>query len=629
MKTLTERSDGRFLWIGFAIQELLSVQTTTEMRHILKFIPAGLNAIYSRILNQIESKWRGDIAKLLWWVAQARHPLTEGQLADALDIEVQRVRDLVMLSGSLLVYSRATPTVDLWDTLVSQNWTLNPLEEVIKFIHALVSDFLTIGSVVTMQPPEEFRIDSDKVNYEITSRYLNRIAIYSNADHLRSSLFSSQGGLQRSNALVAYAGYHWVEHAKNCGEYIKELLDELNVFFNSQDPLYVRTKWWNLYYHDQESGDILQRGGKIPDCKVPLLHMCSNLGFLPWIHIVLWGARSEGNNVYDEDYGGFTALYYAFQKRERLVAQEFIDRGARLINNNNMRKSPICIALDVDSEMAQPYLKRVLKVSWLNLLKWRSSHNLLLERKLFNISISSAQWEKEVQMLLSSGSTLNMFTASVTAFCEEEDDDGYTALSYDFKTRQRSIAQGGWITHFGKIEFLFKHGTDVNPTVVLSHNYLHLDSDEENVYGIMSQLISYGADVNMPNRDGCTPIYNAVRYGALKIAKLLPENGAKVNGLCRFRHGQETVMYPAIRRTFLFGTPALEFLLDHGANVDEQVLRYATGTGLSKALELLRQHYANANAQVKSSQPILDRKVSPKSAAYTALFSVSGFSPLL
>lgn len=399
-RTLTERSDGRFLWIGFAIQEILSVQTITEMRHILKFMPTGLDAVYSKILSRIDSKWRDDIAKLLRWVSQVRHPLRDDQLADALDMEVQRVHDLVKLPGSLLIYGNKK-------TSKSHELAWNSQKKVIKLIHASVSDFLRVGSHATIQPPDEFRINPEKVDYEIANRCLGQIVVnHSYFDSLNSQPFSILHTPQWSSNFFIYAVYHWVEHAKSSGEYIRELFDERNPFFRSDDLLSIRSKWFNEYYREQHS---CYRTGNIP-----LLHMCSALGFLPWFHIVLQGPKSEGNNVYGEDDDGFTALYYAFQNREKLVAQELIDRGACLINNNNIRKSPICIAFNIDPEMAQPYLKKALMCSCFNLLSWRSCHTLLLDRQLFNLAISSAHREKRVQMLLNNGAILNSYTASVS-----------------------------------------------------------------------------------------------------------------------------------------------------------------------------------------------------------------------
>ncbi|RSL90631.1 hypothetical protein CEP51_000629 [Fusarium floridanum] len=119
--TLRRRSDGTFLWVGFAIQELLSVETKTEMCLALDAIPRDLGALYSKILLRIKGPIREQLAQLLHWVTLACESLSVNQLAEALSVDAQTILDLVAMSGSLLTLSE-------WGT--------------VKLVHASVSDFL-------------------------------------------------------------------------------------------------------------------------------------------------------------------------------------------------------------------------------------------------------------------------------------------------------------------------------------------------------------------------------------------------------------------------------------------------------------------------------------------------------
>ncbi len=53
-KTLLERSEGTFLWVGFVMIELSQIRTCTEVLETLEDLPSGLPAIYSRMLLQIK-----------------------------------------------------------------------------------------------------------------------------------------------------------------------------------------------------------------------------------------------------------------------------------------------------------------------------------------------------------------------------------------------------------------------------------------------------------------------------------------------------------------------------------------------------------------------------------------------
>ncbi|KAL9565303.1 hypothetical protein ACKAV7_010663 [Fusarium commune] len=105
--TLRQRYDGIFLWVRFAIDELVQVKTETEMCEILRGIPIALGSLYTRTLAHVKPQYQQKASRLLCWVTQVRQPLTAKQLADALDLTADTVTDLVEISGSLLVYGKA------------------------------------------------------------------------------------------------------------------------------------------------------------------------------------------------------------------------------------------------------------------------------------------------------------------------------------------------------------------------------------------------------------------------------------------------------------------------------------------------------------------------------------------
>jgi hypothetical protein len=63
--TLLEKSEGTFLWVGFAITELTKKRTVLEIEQCLEDLPAGLPAFYGRMLEQIDVKHTEEIVKVL------------------------------------------------------------------------------------------------------------------------------------------------------------------------------------------------------------------------------------------------------------------------------------------------------------------------------------------------------------------------------------------------------------------------------------------------------------------------------------------------------------------------------------------------------------------------------------
>ncbi|KAM6527854.1 hypothetical protein FALCPG4_008893 [Fusarium falciforme] len=181
--TLQRRSDGTFLWVGFAIQELLSVETKTEMRDALNAIPRDLGTLYFKILLRIQGPRRDMIAQLLRCVALACYSLTVSQLADVLGVDARTILDLVHMSGSLLtlsehrdwdISSSKIPT-SAFRTLFSRHHPVASTANVVKLVHASVGDFLKGEANDGIQPPEAFRIHVKEADLQITQRCLREV----------------------------------------------------------------------------------------------------------------------------------------------------------------------------------------------------------------------------------------------------------------------------------------------------------------------------------------------------------------------------------------------------------------------------------------------------------------------
>jgi hypothetical protein len=77
---LLTRAEGTFLWVGFAMIELLKKRTLTQMEEAIQELPVGLTGMYDRMLLQIDSRHRAACAKILRWVSCAMRPLSSHEL---------------------------------------------------------------------------------------------------------------------------------------------------------------------------------------------------------------------------------------------------------------------------------------------------------------------------------------------------------------------------------------------------------------------------------------------------------------------------------------------------------------------------------------------------------------------
>ena len=78
---------------------------------------------------------------------------------------------------------------------------------------------------------------------------------------------------------------------------------------------------------------------------------------------------------------------------------------------------------------------------------------------------------------------------------------------------------------------------------------------------IKTYLVKIGAEVNVKDSDGNTPLHHAVGDGQVEVAKCLIANGANVNAKNKIDY---TPLFDAIPNS----VEAVKLLIGHGANIN-------------------------------------------------------------
>jgi ankyrin repeat protein len=126
---------------------------------------------------------------------------------------------------------------------------------------------------------------------------------------------------------------------------------------------------------------------------------------------------------------------------------------------------------------------------------------------------------------------------------------------------------------------------------------------QENV-GVVTFLLDHGADPNIPNKNGLTPLEHACgrdKANALVLAQLLISKGALVNAT----NVTGFTIEPLDWAVTTDNLDLVNLLLEHGAVIEEHCLATAADRGDADIAEVLIAHGANANAKDKGGNTAL------------------------
>jgi hypothetical protein len=257
---LLQRAEGTFLWVGFAVHELLQKRTCSEVLGVLENLPTGLPAYYSRMLQDIPAEQRQTSSSILRWVTLALRPLELQELAAAVDVRPfssrltidQATRDVITLCGPLLRVQ----------------------EREVSLVHQSVRDYLLRKEEDSNAVLEAYRIRPQTTHLEIVQSCLNCVML---SGFQQNVVELADRSLSQESPLLRYAAVHWPEHARGCATPLDtDFLCSLKHFLEAKHT--VRRHWWAAYRENNNE--------RLPPA-LPLLHMLCYLGFEPLVQAVV------------------------------------------------------------------------------------------------------------------------------------------------------------------------------------------------------------------------------------------------------------------------------------------------------------------------------------------------------
>ncbi|EEY15711.1 receptor-interacting serine/threonine-protein kinase [Verticillium alfalfae VaMs.102] len=276
-RDLLRRSEGTFLWVGFAMQELARQSTSNQIQNALASLPHGLNSTYSRILMQIKESDRRQTALLLQLTAIAVRPLTIAELASLIgndespEVPAERATlDAIALCANILRRDDDQVTfvhLSAKEYLQKQLPILMNNQPGLRTFYISAEDaqlYLAEACVITIEGSsfqDNKLFESLDENSEDDATVSDNWSLANcNSDAETDS--DDHEDLYQFEPLLEYATLYWFRHAAYLNTKSSQLYNHQRPFFGEHSV--TRANWLRAYiYHRSYRGQSLSQDSNL------------------------------------------------------------------------------------------------------------------------------------------------------------------------------------------------------------------------------------------------------------------------------------------------------------------------------------------------------------------------------
>lgn len=513
-RVFQDRGQGTFLWVGIVAKTIRRYKAT-EVEAALNLFPPGLEAIYARMLLQIDDDRCEIAAKILRWVVLAARPLTLSELSAAIE----------PLGEPTDGFSRDHI---IKDQISHCGYFLIIRKHKVNIIHQSAKEYLLRKERDPNPKLEFFRVEAKVGNGEIARRCFYELQsgpfIYEQPND-RASIpiyIEEVTSYLEASPLRSYAVLFWPIHANS--------LSSLHDIFDLSLPFYhtnsrVRFSWLEAYDHIRPFHGIYMISQP--------LHLAAWAGIVPLAEKLLtqkglmyW--MTSFPSINQEDHAGLTALELAARNGHLAMVELLLEKGAEIgtINGWN-KKALIGSAARGHGAIVQLLLEKGEDIEIKN-----------VDGSTALIVASGGGHRDVVQLLLDRGANIE-------------------ARNFVEKTALIEASEQG---HRSLVELLLEKRADIEAGDTVKRTAL-IKASEQGHRDVVRTLLDNGANSEAQNRLGERALIAACSNGHRGVVQLLLEKGAEIQS------GNDIALIEASRQGH---RDIVELLLENGADIEAQ-----------------------------------------------------------
>ncbi|KAL6817345.1 ankyrin repeat-containing domain protein [Trichoderma sp. SZMC 28015] len=500
-EALKEKAMGTYLWVSFVIKDLRTVENSSVEETLSQF-PRGLDALYERILEQIELNHRDLVLNILRWCTFAMRPLELNELAAALKFQSTKFFDRAEVVRGKLKYC---------------GHLINITNDTATLVHQSAHDFLT-GRMPEFTIIPWFSLSNVELEH---SKLASACIAYVYDASFDNENIAEEKKKKLQYPFFDYARSKWTDHFNLCGQQGSKILDEYPKFFSNESQVRKTWSWWMLGEYDGMTNLAVQRGLPVlmQRClkergfllylmdsfagligRRTLIHIGSENGHLPIVKMLIENKAS----INSKDKDGNTPLYYAAQRGHLSVVKTLLTNGAS-IDRGHEGRTPLFAAVEFYHHQIAEYL----------LESGASPNGTSPKSSPVGWAISSGH-TKLVKLLISWGADARF-----------RDRHGWSPLGKELCHHPELLPLflEDWSTRFCDAPSRFRNTIDFGNTTAL-----HLACRDRDLPAIRLLLDrKWSLDINRQDMNGDTALHLAVEEGSAEVVELLLTEPARVD----------------------------------------------------------------------------------------------------